>query len=544
VQLSKADQSKLEILEGLGNESYRRCQLEGTYSNLSEASAHWNVLQLGVELVDKYDSLEGIGKPSIPESGEWDELINLMQGSACMEFLALTLGNLDLTNVDVIGLSTAYIEQLAPALQLAKTLRQRKSSLSVVIGGGALTHILETDHMGESFFKYVDAAIPFEGEHSFLEYLNAIDSGTSIAQLENIATWDADKRSMRYVKSLANRPRVAAVPDYSDLELDHAFPTPSPVIPLLTSKGCYWGKCAYCTHHEGYGQGYFNFEESVFRDSVRQAVSLGFANFNFVDEAIPPKMVKRFAVLFKELAAEFAGIKIQWMAEARSEKSFNDPDFVEVLNDSGCRLLVSGIESGSQRVSDAMEKGIDLNSAAELAHLCKEKGIGIGWMFFIGFPGESDTEAIETFEYIRKHRESLLFASVDVFKLNRGSPLWKNPKKWNVKIQDVNDHKRIQFDYLNERNEVFTYARSKKLLGAILAEFTDLRPQMTTIPDRTAAYFLAGKDVRDLDRNYGLRYSRADGSIVVYQPFNSRCLVLRHSAGTALAENACGLVTN
>lgn len=534
-RLSPIDLQKLEVLRQLGKSAYEKCRQQSTYAGLTEASAHWSVLQLGLELVEAYDYLQHGGEARIPAEGEsWDRLLERRLGTVSAKFLDSVADSIDLDGVDVVGFSAAYMEQLAPALHLAKVLRLKERGIVTVMGGGALTHILETDHIGEGFFRYLDAAVPFEGEHSLLELLDALDAGRPVASLDNIATWNGVESTV-YRKALDGRPRVAAVPDYSDLE--HAFPTPNPVIPLLTSKGCYWGKCAYCVHHEGYGQGYFNFEESVFRDSVREAVRAGFSSFNFVDEAIPPKMVKRFAVLFKELASEFPGTRIQWMAEGRAEKSFNDPDFVDCLKVSGCRMLVSGIESGSQRVSDLMEKGIDLGSAAELARRCRENGIGVGWMFFVGFPGESEAEAAETFEYIRRNRDSLLFANVGVFDLERGSPLWKNPGKWNVVVLDAGNRNRVGFHYRNERDEVFTRARSKKLLASLLTEFSDLRPLMTTMPDRTAAFFLADKDIRELDTDFELRYTRPDGALVVYQPFRKRCRVLRRVDNVPLVAN-------
>ncbi len=529
------DLLKVELLAELGPTAYAQCREEASYADLTFSSAQWNVLQLANEVIESHDKLHVEDLRSLPAVGEsWSALIDRQAQTSASVFLAGIASAIELQHIDIVGFSVTYVEQIAPALLLASLLRRRKPGLNIVMGGGAITHILETRHLEAEFFEYADAAIPYEGEHSLLEYLDALDARTDRGNLRNVATWDAKSNLRIYQKDLGERPRVAAVPDFA--ELLHLYPTPTPVIPLLTSKGCYWGKCAYCVHHEGYGQGYFNFDETVFKESVRKAVALGYSCFNFVDEAIPPKMVKRFASLFSEIATEFPDVKVSWMAEGRAEKSFNDPDFVDRLKESGCRLLVSGIESGSQRVSDSMQKGIDLRIVEEMAQKCRLSGIGVGWMFFVGFPGETREEADETFKFISRNMDSLLFASVGAFQLKRGSPLFKDPGRWNIAIVDAKSGERIGFDYLDSSDKLRTKSDSRQLLRELLEQHTDLRPLMTTIPDRTAAFFMSDHEMGKLDLDFELTFKRDEGEIVTYMPFRKRCKV----AGAAVGNRSTG----
>jgi hypothetical protein len=254
-------------------------------------------------------------------------------------------------------------------------------------------------------------------------------------------------REIVYRQDLLGRPKVHATPDFGDLRPD--YPTPQTIYPLLTAKGCYWGRCGFCTHHEGYGQGYHRINDDVFERSLSGLLDRGARHFYFVDEAIPPRTFRSFVERFSELRHQDPPVDVAWMAEARLEKSLVSRAAVEDLVTSGCRLLVNGVESAVQRVLDRMRKGIDIELVAEHARLCVEVGgVRVGWMFFIGFPGESDDEAAETVAFIHRHRDVVDFAGIGTFGLERDSPIWCSPADFSVRqIHDTARPYRLEFDF-------------------------------------------------------------------------------------------------
>ncbi|ATU45457.1 hypothetical protein CS557_08220 [Acinetobacter junii] len=444
----------------------------------------------------------------LPDNNEqWDNLIKKTQNTIAGEYIS-QISEKKLVKYDVVCFSCTYIEQLSYCLVISKILKKFKPSIKILIGGGAFTHILDGALKDLSFWNYIDIGIPYEGEFSFLEVLNNLDNKINdLSKLKNIV-FKIDNKII-YEKDLKIRPKIVASPNY--ITLEHKFPTPEPIIPILTSKGCYWGKCAFCTHHEGYGEGYFAFGGKEIKDSLKSLVAQGFSSFYLVDEALPPKMVWRLAEIFQEIKTETNTDKeIRWMAESRAEKNFCGDDYINALKNSGCRLLFNGIESGSQRVVDLMKKGIDLKTAEILLKKCKEVGIRTGWMFFIGFPGETEDEAQETFDYIRNNKSYLDYATVGTFSLEKGSPIMENPEDWDIQpIIDKENKYQIIIPYAKgdiKENGIFLRNNIKEQLSILLKSNSDLLGLFTKLPERSVGLFLPKEDIKFLDKAPTIRW--------------------------------------
>ena len=76
-------------------------------------------------------------------------------------------------------------------------------------------------------------------------------------------------------------------PDFDGLPLEKYF-VPDRVLPYLATRGCYWGRCEFCDHGEGYTAGYRTkkvqeiIEEVSFLKEKYQT-----SHFHFTDESYP-----------------------------------------------------------------------------------------------------------------------------------------------------------------------------------------------------------------------------------------------------------------
>jgi anaerobic magnesium-protoporphyrin IX monomethyl ester cyclase len=75
---------------------------------------------------------------------------------------------------------------------------------------------------------------------------------------------------------------------------------------------------------------------------------------------------------------------------------------VEALARAGCREVWLGAESGSQRVLDAMDKGIRVEQVAEATRRLRAAGIRACWFLQFGFPGETFEDVLATVEMVRE----------------------------------------------------------------------------------------------------------------------------------------------
>ncbi len=87
-------------------------------------------------------------------------------------------------------------------------------------------------------------------------------------------------------------------PDFEETYFDKYF-WPECVLPLLTSRGCYWGRCTFCDHSHIY-QGYYQKrdKENVISDINYLIKRHGVKYFNFHDEAIKPSALTELVEIF------------------------------------------------------------------------------------------------------------------------------------------------------------------------------------------------------------------------------------------------------
>jgi hypothetical protein len=488
VRLERAGQLLRELVAHHAEPSFTALRTLVTYDDWQAVECHARILKEVRTLVATTDkAVRAIGRStSGPDMGALHSKVEAMRSMSAGRFLERWVRAGGADGFDAVGITVTYSEQMLPTLALAAELKRRRPALPVAIGGGAVTHSLTRLLASPEYFDLVDFIVPYEGESVLGELLDALEGHAPFPTL-NIATRDR-QGAVVYQQDLLGKPKVSPVPDFLDLRPEH-YPTPSPIYPLLTSKGCYWGKCAFCTHHEGYGQGYYRLGADALLASLEHVAQLGGDHFYFVDEAIPPRQFQQLTSMFRDRAT--AGRRARWMAEARLERTMVRPDAVHTLEQSGCVLLVNGIESGSQQIVDRMKKGIDLELVAEFARLCSETdSVRTGWMFFVGFPGESERQARETFEYITRHAAHVDYAAIGAFSLERGSPIWNDPAHYGIsRIHGRDDPTRGYFEYELDGVGRSGYFANEALLSALRGEYPTVKALTDAAVDRAFAMF-------------------------------------------------------
>jgi radical SAM superfamily enzyme YgiQ (UPF0313 family) len=147
---------------------------------------------------------------------------------------------------------------------------------------------------------------------------------------------------------------------------------------------------------------------------------MGYTAFSFVDDNFILE-TQRCKDICQGIIAE--GHDFRWACEGRVDSTgsglFND------LSAAGCDLILFGIESGSQRILDNMNKRTKI-AEIETAVSCADKaGIGLVHGFFIvGSPSETEEEVRQTFALAERLKiNSFNFNSLTAF---RGTPLWND----------------------------------------------------------------------------------------------------------------------
>lgn len=312
-----------------------------------------------------------------------------------------------------VAISINYLHQAFPAFELAGLLRQRYPDLEIVAGGGLITS------WQQPLQQLGCELIPF----------NRLVFGPGEASLVALAQGRA--ADSYYLSDISSR---GFVPDFSFAEFDR-YLSPQPVLPLSSSRGCYWEKCLFCPEATAPVHPYGSFKADDFPALLLElSHRYGINCFHLTDNAIPVNVLKQLAQHHTDLSG------FKWFGFVRFEEVLTDFNFVRKLAAAGCRMLQLGLESGSQSVLDTLRKGIKVETAAKILDNLQRAGIGTYVYIMLGAPGETEADAEMTLDFLEKHAEKIDFLNISIMNLPRGSELLENPELYGISNSKLRDN--------------------------------------------------------------------------------------------------------
>jgi anaerobic magnesium-protoporphyrin IX monomethyl ester cyclase len=326
---------------------------------------------------------------------------------------------------DVIGISIVLQQQMFSTMTFCALIKQHFPHIHITIGGNTVTRL--RDVLPQSpLFQYFDSAVVYEGETAFVQLVGAVGAERSLAEVPNAIYKDETgihTSPTSYAEDLATLPP----PDFDGLPLEKYF-VPTRILPYLATRGCYWGRCEFCDHGEGYTAGYRSKKiQDILADITYLRDKYGAKHFHFTDESYPPALFRKLARGLIE-----SQVGIVWTTHMRFEKSLLDQQVWQDAKESGCRYLHFGYESGVERVLQLMDKATTADVMTKHLQLTAEAGIWNHCMGFFGFPGETKEEAWQSVQFLEQNKNHVHSLGFGTFDLGRHNPVAKHPEKWGV----------------------------------------------------------------------------------------------------------------
>ena len=326
---------------------------------------------------------------------------------------------------DVIGISIVLQQQMFSTMTFCALIKQHFPHIHVTIGGNTVTRL--RDVLPQSpLFQYFDSAVVYEGETAFVQLVSAVGAKRSLAAVPNTIYKDEAGIHASTI-SFAEDMHALPPPDFDGLPLEKYF-VPTKIMPYLATRGCYWGRCEFCDHGEGYTAGY---RSKTIQEALGEIQYLrdkyGAKHFHFTDESYPP-------ALFRKLARGLIDSKmgIVWTTHMRFEKSLLDQTVWQDAKESGCKYLHFGYESGVERVLQLMDKATTTEIMTKHLQLTADAGIWNHCMGFFGFPGETKEEAWQSVQFLEANKDHVHSLGFGTFDLGRHNPVARHPEKWGV----------------------------------------------------------------------------------------------------------------
>ncbi|MEO8429772.1 MAG: radical SAM protein, partial [Verrucomicrobiota bacterium] len=334
----------------------------------------------------------------------------------------------------LVGLSFLSTTSYPYAKILAREIRAANIEVKLAFGG---VFVSLNAPLVKQQCPEVDFVCRGDGEQLILDLVQHLDDPSGVASL----TWAKDGKVVNNPNRVTERHLDQwPFPDRESLKLDfvESMPLDVPCVLSLerfttmqTSRGCPWS-CVFCDIPV--------FNEGKWRSRTPQHVldefkhlqELGYGAVYFVDDhfLLQPK---RIEAICKGLNDQ--GSTIQWGCEGRVDSVAQH--LFPAMAKAHCRTLMFGIESGSQKILDRLNKEQTLAEVETAVKNAKKAGIEIVHGFFVvGSPDETVEDMRATFDFASR-------LPLDTFGFNRlcvyrGTPMWHEYVKRGL-VNDATD---------------------------------------------------------------------------------------------------------
>ena len=195
-------------------------------------------------------------------------------------------------------------------------------------------------------------------------------------------------------------------PDFDDFPWDRY---PNRIVPILAGRGCQWDKCTFCSDVISASGRKFRTRgiESVLVEMQVQAERYGAKDFMFLDLKLNshPAMMRGIA---RNLRRYVRGA--QWVGtvhvDQRRDNGLSRQDLFAAAS-GGMRRISFGLESGSQRLLDAMRKGCSVERNEAFLRNAHDAGISVRGTMFKGYPGETAQDMEATADFLERNESCI-----------------------------------------------------------------------------------------------------------------------------------------
>ncbi len=303
------------------------------------------------------------------------------------------IGALD---AELFGLSCWTANRRGVALA-AKAIKRLHPRAHVVVGGPHATPLAEEML---AYHADIDTVAVGESELTFLDLADRLAQGQSTQGVPGTA--------YRVGGRIELGPERPGIDDLDSLASPHDYFETHIV---MTSRGCPW-RCTFCGAEASWGRGYRAQSVEYVLDALEKALA-----------RLPVKMIQikddTFTTNKKRVVALCRGIRergLQFVWSCDTRVDVLSDELLREMRLAGCERLSLGVESGSQKILDAIDKKITVAEILASTDLAKKYGIKVRYYMMVGNRGETRATFDETLAFLERAKpHQYIFSALSVY---------------------------------------------------------------------------------------------------------------------------------
>jgi radical SAM superfamily enzyme YgiQ (UPF0313 family) len=293
---------------------------------------------------------------------------------------------------DAVGL-TVMTMTLIDLMKTIEIVKKINSNTRIVLGGPHV-HLFPEETIN---LKNVDYLVLGEGEEAFRDLLDNIDENARLREIHGLVF--KDKGTVIHtgirpsIKELDDLPFPARhlVPykQYTSLLSKGDVATT-----MFTSRGCPY-KCSFCDRPH-LGKTFRARSADNVVDELEECTNMGIREFLVYDDTFTVNK-KRVIDICNEIVKR--GLDIGW--DIRTRVDTISEEILEHLKKAGCQGIHYGVEAGTEKILNVLNKGITIQKVKEVFNLTRKYKIPILAYFMIGNPAETREDINTTFKVMK-----------------------------------------------------------------------------------------------------------------------------------------------
>ncbi|MBF0368615.1 MAG: radical SAM protein [Magnetococcales bacterium] len=309
-----------------------------------------------------------------------------------------------LQRIDKLGPGLIVVDTSTPSIyndaDICKTLKEKVPGVLILMVG---THVSALPEESLVLSDAIDAIAVGEYDETVLDVARVAAGEMSLSEVAGLCC-RVDGKPQRTAKrgpieDLDTLPFVSGI--YKKfLRIENYFNPNSlhPMVTITTSRGCPH-HCFFCVYPQTM-MGHKMRVRSV-KDVVDEIESIiqnfpGVKSIFFEDDTFTIHR-ERCADISREIIRR--GIRISWTANARADLDY---ETMKVMQESGCRCVCVGFETGNQHLLDRINKAMSLEKYQPFVESARKAGILVHGCFMVGLPGETRETMANTLDLAKR----------------------------------------------------------------------------------------------------------------------------------------------
>ncbi len=326
-----------------------------------------------------------------------------------------------LQDFQALGLSI-YSSNYFPSRNLVHIIKKINPSIKIFYGGPGIDATLVENDLKEGL---IDGAVFGEGEIGVLDLLDYFQGKKDFQECSGIMAFNAEGNIEKRVAHPLIKMKELPRPDFSAFNLSHYF---DKTLAIEFSRGCI-ANCTFCSETNYWVSFRTKTVDQIVEEFKYNVETYDIHHFRVVDSLMNGNM--RF---LKELSQRIidSGIEVYWHGFCRIDPKLND-EVLDLMYRAGCRGIIFGLETGSQKVLNLMNKKVNIKDQYHVVRNTHKHKIKVYSEILVGFPGENIFDFFLTMKMLWSLRTSITGVSTgSPMSVVKNSEVYDKPEKFGV----------------------------------------------------------------------------------------------------------------